>query len=212
MIKLEKTNEPKVLVDNYSSWTSVLLQHEAAGTTPSKSEKSKYNHPDIKQALISETNGKCAYCESKFEHISYGDVEHVVAKSTDPKVYFRWSNLTIACDVCNTNKGGKSGLIDPYVTDPFTSFIFSGPLILPQSHSAEAQLTELTIKLNRTKLLERRSERIRRLHSVFVLAKTNPDQAVGKAIIEDMIENEPKAEQEFAAVVRAYISQVIAAQ
>lgn len=75
MIKLQKGPEPNVLQADAERWTAELL---AAGDK-AKAKNSRYGHPDVKAALIAETNGKCAYCESKLLHIAYGDVEHIVA-------------------------------------------------------------------------------------------------------------------------------------
>ena len=122
MIELKKGQEPGVLARKSSLWTRVIVQKIEAGEEPTKTEKSRYNHPDIKNALIAETHGKCAYCESKFRHISYGDIEHVVPKSEDPSKWFNWENLTVACDVCNTNKSSApvdgETFIDPYCVNP----------------------------------------------------------------------------------------------
>src|SRR3954469_25335779 len=98
MIKLEKTERPQVLTDNADDWTAVLLEKQAQGEEPTTSEKTKYRHRDIKAALLNETHGKCAYCESKLRHITYGDVEHIVPKSLALAKIFDWANLTLACD------------------------------------------------------------------------------------------------------------------
>src|SRR5437660_11067609 len=104
MIKLSKTDEPAVLIERKADWTRTLVEKGARGEEPSDGEKNRYRHPDIKQALIAETHGKCAYCESKLLHITYGDVEHIVPKSAKIELSFQWKNLTLACDRCNTNK------------------------------------------------------------------------------------------------------------
>src|SRR4051794_19317694 len=104
MIKLKKGKQPQVLADNAADWTKIVVDKLVAGVKPTKTEKGRYNHPEVKTALVAETQGKCAYCESKIRHVSYGDIEHVVPKSDDPNKWFDWLNLTLACDVCNTNK------------------------------------------------------------------------------------------------------------
>ena len=81
MIKLSKTEEPQILLDNGPNWTKVIVDKIAVGETPTDTEKTRYRHPDIKAALVAETNGKCAYCESKVLHIHHGDVEHIYPKS-----------------------------------------------------------------------------------------------------------------------------------
>ncbi|WP_052518659.1 hypothetical protein [Archangium violaceum] len=73
-----------------------------------------YAHETVKQALLEAQHGKCAFCESKFAHISYGDVEHFRPKaewrqaegapSGRPGYYwlaYEWTNLFLACTLCN---------------------------------------------------------------------------------------------------------------
>jgi 5-methylcytosine-specific restriction endonuclease McrA len=105
MIKLRKGIQPAVLTENAATWTATLLRLLAAVPKDRRAiarAKAKYNHPRIKEALVKETHGKCAYCESYFRHVTYGDIEHRVAKTPRPDGTFDWDNLTIACDVCNT--------------------------------------------------------------------------------------------------------------
>src|SRR5436853_4660489 len=104
MIYLNKGAKPEILAEHAKNWTTELLEAIAAGTSLSEARKRRYNHDDIKQALLAETYGKCAYCESKIRHITYGDIEHIVPKSVDPSLSYEWDNLTLACDVCNTEK------------------------------------------------------------------------------------------------------------
>ena len=181
MIRLEKGANPEVLKSNAEAWTQVLRDHEAAGTQPSKVEKARYRHPDIKKALLLETNKKCAYCESKLLHVTYGDVEHIVPKSTSVERTFEWNNLTLACDVCNTNKsdhfGDHDDLVDPYEVNPSEHFNFVGAMVLAVAGSARGHTTESTILLNRLELLERRAERLqqvcKQLHLLVEVADPN---------------------------------------
>lgn len=76
MIKLRKGKKPAVLEKKAALWTNNLLTKIANGTRLSKAEKGRYRHPQIKAALKEETREKCAYCESKFLHVTHGDVEH----------------------------------------------------------------------------------------------------------------------------------------
>lgn len=73
-----------------------------------------YAHATVKQALREAQHDKCAFCESKFAHISYGDVEHFRPKAgwrqeegeplTRPGYYwlaYEWANLFLSCTPCN---------------------------------------------------------------------------------------------------------------
>jgi uncharacterized protein (TIGR02646 family) len=92
------------------------IQHP---TCPSPSKLAgNYKFPENKEALISASHSKCAYCESKVDHVYPGDVEHLKPKSIFPELEFSWPNLGYVCSVCNNSKNDfystTTPLIDPY--------------------------------------------------------------------------------------------------
>lgn len=204
MIHLAKAQCPPVLQLNAAAWTQALLDAEAQGREPTKAEKSKYNEPTIKAALLGETNGKCAYCESKLRHIAYGDIEHILPKSSDKTRWFNWENLTVACDRCNTNKGEHEDVIDPYLVDPETHLIFMGALAFPRPGDDLAFTTERRLELNRDDLCERRSERLKSLIGMLDRIARVADQNVKEALMADFLE-EGEANKEYAAMAREVI-------
>src|ERR1700730_8172550 len=147
MIRLIKGEKPDILVRNGQSWTQELLSALAKGKDINAARKNRYNNRAIKTELLKETGEKCAYCESKFRHVTFGDIEHITPKDSSPELTYEWSNLTIACDVCNTNKGAKVGFIDPYVDDPTTRFKFRGPMICAVPTDETAKMTVLVLDL-----------------------------------------------------------------
>lgn len=73
-----------------------------------------YAAEEVKDALRTAQHGKCAFCESSFVHIAYGDIEHFRPKGgyqqrdTDklrqPGYFwlaYEWSNLFYSCQLCN---------------------------------------------------------------------------------------------------------------
>lgn len=107
MIKINKDTKPKILEDNAKQWTDEYLTALKQSTPVPPHIKYRYQHNDIKDALEKETHGKCAYCESKIKHVAFGDIEHILPKNKNacPELYVEWTNLTLACEVCNrTNK------------------------------------------------------------------------------------------------------------
>ena len=73
-----------------------------------------YASRQVKAALLRAQHGKCAFCESKLTHVSYGDVEHFRPKGAIrqaeggekllPGYYwlaYEWSNLFLSCQICN---------------------------------------------------------------------------------------------------------------
>ncbi len=212
MIKLTKLKKPDVLELNAADWTKALLDKISSGGKPTDGEKNKYRHPDIKAALLKETHGKCAYCESKLLHITYGDIEHIVPKSTKAEVTFEWTNLTLACDVCNTNKSDKFshgvGFVDPYLQDPTQHFNFIGGLVFAKTGDDDARLTEETLRLNRAELVERRNERIRYLREQVEVIKRAPVHL--QDVLRASLQEELNDDKEYAAVARACLPCLIA--
>ena len=75
-------------------------------------KRAVYGSAHIKKALCREQHGKCCYCESKFEYVYSGDVEHYRPKGAAnigttkiwPGYYwlaYDWSNLFFSCAACN---------------------------------------------------------------------------------------------------------------
>jgi uncharacterized protein (TIGR02646 family) len=209
MIKLEKGEQPQVLADNAVAWTNVVVDKLAAGEQPTKTEKGRYNHPEVKAALIAETRGKCAYCESKVRHVSYGDIEHVVPKSDEPSKWFDWFNLTLACDVCNTNKSNApvngDVFVDPYAVDPEEHFWLLGTMVKPKPGNEAASLTERLLDLNRVELLERRAVRLHDLLRMLEVVE-RAQQPVLKAVLWDDFCREAEAHKEYAALARSVVA------
>jgi uncharacterized protein (TIGR02646 family) len=202
MIFLRKSAEPKELADNKQAWTHDLLTGNDDALV-----KRKYAGKEIKDAIIAETHGKCAYCESKPLHVTYGDVEHIVSKKVDKALAFEWSNLTLACDVCNTKKGTRTDIFDPYSDDPAPHFWFYGPLVFSTSvASPDAQITLTVLQLNRPSLIEKRSERIKHLERQLQIIRGTQNAAVRLVLTDELVSTETADSSEFAACNRAFVS------
>lgn len=205
MIKLSKYPEPEILAVNGPTWLKVIQDKIAVGEPPTETEKSRYRHPQIKDVLKLETHGKCAYCESRLLHVAFGDVEHIAPKSLKIADTFRWSNLTLACDVCNTYKKDVTNLIDPYVDNPGEYFKFLGPVVYPLPDKNKAIVTEKRLRLNRTDLVENRIKRLDYISSILLTIATASDPEVQAVLIDDLINNEAADKGEYAAFVRSFI-------
>jgi len=212
MIKLSEQAAPQVLLDNAAAWTATILAKIDSGVKPTTTESTRYRHRDIKAALENETKGKCAYCESKLKHIHHGDVEHIYPKSLDPKKQFEWHNLTLACEICNQNKSNRDpnleNIIDPYIKDPEAHICFVGPMAFSLGTPDGVSSIHL-LDLNRTALVEMRSETIRRIMAIFdMLFREDIPLPARRAILDDLEQNEAGESAQFSAVIKSTISQM----
>ena len=207
MIKLTKIQKPQVLIDNEAAWTATLLAIPLEDKQARRTATARYNHADIKLALLQETNEKCAYCESKLRHVTYGDIEHVSPKSGEPNKTFEWSNLTVACDICNTKKSDVAyGLIiDPFIDEPSEHIRFYGSIVLALPGNEKGEVTDSILVLNRRELLERRTEKITYIRdSLSNIAKTRKPE--NRAILQaDFDEKELSRDNEYSAMINAYV-------
>lgn len=210
MIRLYKTEEPEVLINNAASWTQIIEEKLGRQEKLSNSDKSRYAHHDIKSALVAETNGKCAYCESKIRHIAPGDIEHVIPKSVVPQLWFEWVNLTLACSECNRRKldhlGDDTDFVDPYHDNPETHFWHLGATIFPAPGSEAAVSTESLLELNRAELLERRAARLAGLMRHLSLITATISQTTKSILIADFL-REAESDREYAGLARFIIKQ-----
>ncbi|TCM18161.1 uncharacterized protein (TIGR02646 family) [Novosphingobium sp. PhB165] len=208
MIKLEKVDEPAVLKENAQNWLDVIKDKISSGEIPTDGDKSKYRHADIKASLIVETNGKCAYCESFLRHISFGDVEHIHPKSANIDDIYRWDNLTLACDMCNTYKSAETNVIDPYSDDPVEHFKFFGPMLYAKPESPKAVVTEKKLKLNRDDLVKKRVERLAAISNIVHIISKTTDENVRRVIVDDLFENEIGGSTEYSAFAREFLLEI----
>jgi len=190
MIKVQRSTKPAVLEKNAAEWTRKLL------TATTKEEKSraegKYRHEKIKDALVNMFHGKCAYCESKITHVDYGHIEHFKPKSFTAyrTLTFEWTNLLLACAVCNGTeyKGTKFPLaaeggpfVNPCDDEPNDHFDFvydqTAKLATVVGKTVRGVTTEKLIGLNRHDLRSLRTKWVQSLLCLKSYAQTDPEAA-----------------------------------
>ncbi len=77
-------------------------------------KKKLYAAKSVKDALVKAQHGKCAFCESRFLHVGFGDVEHFRPKAGSREspggkllrpgyfwLAYDWDNLFLSCQLCN---------------------------------------------------------------------------------------------------------------
>lgn len=209
MIKLRKRSIPAELAKKIEKRTETYLRLVSEGLLVPDSLASAYRAPAVKTLLKAETSDKCAYCESKVPHVDYGDVEHIIPKSVRPALRFSYENLTYTCSVCNTKKSDyhdtECPLLNPFVDEPSEHFMAAGPMVLRLPHSDRGLVTERRLGLNRSKLIERRKERIEGVAALIdqIARTSNP---IIREVLRAEVEEECKTEREYAFVVRAYVA------
>ena len=214
MILLHKGGEPKVLQDNATAWTAELVTAYVGGGKPTDAQSTRYRHSDVKDAIIAETHGKCAYCETKVIHSQPGDIEHIFPKSLDRTKTFEWSNLTLACRTCNANKSNRDPLaehiIDPYIIDPTDHLVFLGPLVA-SSGTVAGTNTSAILELHRASLTEDRQNLIQK-HLLVYEQVSRPDLpvVVRKAIYEEFVAKETASSAEYSAMNKAMVATMLA--
>lgn len=211
MRKIKKLKKPQILINNAVKWTQEYCSCLASGKKPSDEITSRYKEPTIKATLEKETHDKCAYCESKIKHITYGDIEHILPKNKDarPDLYVEWTNLTLACEQCN--RSGKRTyynpqllLINPYTDDPEQHFNDIGPLIMPVLGDSRAYVTRKVLKLNRAALVERRIERITLVEPLLILWANEQTDGM-KEILEQQLHDEYSEDKEYSSTIKSYL-------
>lgn len=124
MIRVVKPEQPPAILRNRGR-TATRALCDAFDATPqdyldgvktfaSEFDSGLYGAKSVKNALQRAQHGKCCFCESKFVHTGYGDVEHYRPKGGyqqqadddlgRPGYYwlaYAWSNLFFSCQICN---------------------------------------------------------------------------------------------------------------
>lgn len=114
MIKINKREEIPEILENTDDYMSEIEKEILAGVKKLGFNQDIYRHTDVKKALMEDQYDKCAFCESKFSHISFGDVEHFRPKSATRQrvkdklerpgyfwLVYDWHNLYVSCEICN---------------------------------------------------------------------------------------------------------------
>jgi uncharacterized protein (TIGR02646 family) len=148
----------------------------------------RYRHADVKQALVTLFHGKCAYCESFILHIDYGHIEHYRPKAKYPRQAFTWSNLVLACGVCNGSehkgdwfplKADGGPLINPSAEDPAPHLSFEYDpktrIASVRGRTTRGDTTETCLGLNRKDLRIQRSKYVRKLWFIAKQAATDSE-------------------------------------
>lgn len=212
MIRVDRGRAPAVLPRSRKKWLEAL----ARAKTPEERERAlgRYRHDAIKDALVAAFHGKCAYCESYIRHVDYGHIEHFRPRAKYPKKTFDWSNLVLACGVCNgsEHKGDAfplqaddGPLINPCTEEPaqHLSFDYDPVARLASVHgrTQRGRTTEKLLGLNRSDLRTYRSKRLKQLWFIAQRAVRDPE---ARSLLDEAA-SPSEAYSAFAAALRAQL-------
>lgn len=221
MIYVGRPDAPVALLEHAEEWQRQYKEAidklaETPGSLPLRKHKKKvesqYNHPQIRQRLKDMFSSKCAYCESRIDHVAYSHIEHFRPKSIFPERCFSWDNLILACPRCNREKSDRfpteeqnGPLVNPTQEEPDAFFLFeyddqTGTAnVVANENYARASVTVETIGLNRPELVKRRSLFVRNLVFIACKASEGDPQAM------ELLRLSTAGESEYAAFARGII-------
>ena len=83
-----------------------ITRTEQPAKLKSSTAKDAWELPEVRAALHDMQAGKCCYCEDKLESSgSRQQIEHYWPKALYDDKRNSWTNLLLACDRCNYQKG-----------------------------------------------------------------------------------------------------------
>lgn len=161
------------------------------------------------EALFTAFHHKCAFCESKTEHVSPLHIEHYQPKNTSAfRVYmFDWHNWLVACMACNSNKGERFDicddrlcLLDPTTEDPGEHIDFLAAQIIPKTIRGKKTIEQ--IRLYRIDLEKARALWLLDIEKLLLLAIRVPEArtTARELLIWAMQDDAP-----YTAMVRSYL-------
>lgn len=209
MIKVNRAAKPAILQRQEKKWLGKIQQALQSGNKKDiETAINKYQHKDIKETLLKMFHGRCAYCESKYEHVDFGDIEHFRPKERYQLLAVKWTNLLLACPRCNIikdNQFPKPKLINPCVDNPNEHFLFHYDEYIGLANvlgiTPRGLITENILQLNREALSKHRSSYIKKL---IALAKFYYEDDEAKILLDQAVdENYDNAEYlAFARMVK----------
>ncbi len=104
MMKLNRTEKPQVLKDNWKQWTKDYLNTNTWNT-------SWHNKHEKLLTELKVMSGKhCAFCDELLFDLANedGQIEHFRNKSQYKCLAYAWQNLYPICDKCNKKKSKKN--------------------------------------------------------------------------------------------------------
>ncbi len=222
MIPILRSAKPAVLKTHSERWLSTLKTLLSNPETPKeklKGAQEKYRHAQVKETLTKMFHGKCAYCESKLNVVTYGAIEHFFPKSIYVDRTFDWENLLLSCDRCNdaNHKGtlfpvdqdGQPLLINPTdgITNPdrHLEFIWDPVAGLASVYGRDERgetvvgIFDLNGVRGRQELIHHRSRYLKKLLALLRLARLGDQEVIS------LLQEACEASSEYSAFAQVHI-------
>lgn len=127
---------PPSLRNNAAAWTKALTDEIRLAAKQRRKITArfytKYDQPDVREALHRMYAGLCCYCESRVAVVAFENIEHRRPKRKFPSHTFRWKNLNLACPRCNNTKleqwNRYQQILDATVDDPIEAHLGYRPI------------------------------------------------------------------------------------
>jgi len=182
LYKIVRGEMPKFLQDNWRRWTNQYLKSNSIFQWATHKGKTVNQH--LREPLLTMTDKHCSFCDGyPMGRMTRNTIEHFRPKSRSkyPKLAYYWTNLFIACDVCQEkNSDFDKLLLKPDALDYefYKYFIFdslSGE-IKPNPRASKlnqdrAKITIKIYKLNENNLPEFRLEELNNNEEDFLSGK-----------------------------------------
>jgi len=232
LIRLNKPDKPpKVLRKKGIEKAHEHCNDYDDGKRNFKFQDSIYQHHTVKRVLKHIQNNKCCYCERPIRKY-FRDVEHYRPKSTYYWLTYDWTNLLLACPICNrqhkrdqfplANPDMKAVshhddieleeplLINPAEDNPEEFLMFRKEVIFSVNRNIRGTKTIEALGLDKNNVEDERREIYNELRNKFILAKANPEDYPDFADLimnaKETIRNATKASAPFAAMARTAIN------
>ncbi len=213
MISVQRVEPLEGFIDRANNWTT---RYQEASKKDEKLTISRFwarVRPEIKEdaALLFATfHGKCAFCESIMEHVSYAHIEHYHPKGNIAfqSLVFDWNNWLLSCGVCNDRKWKhfpyceeKPCLINPCEDNPEEHITFIRSISIPKTLRGEKTIK--IVGLNRIALEDTRTKWLLWIDCLLLLCLSeDTKQASRNLLIWSMQRDSP-----YTSMTRAYLQE-----
>ncbi|MEZ4866802.1 MAG: hypothetical protein R3C14_36110 [Caldilineaceae bacterium] len=216
MIRVYRPNEPPGFRQQRTRWEKELQEaiydpHPMSMTQLWRKIRQRKAMQVFAEVLFTVFHHKCAFCESKTEHVSPLHIEHYRPKNTSAfLVYmFDWHNWLVACMACNSNKGERFDicddrpcLLDPTTEDPSEHIDFLAAQIIPKTHRGKKTIEQ--IRLHRIDLTKARALWLLDIDKLLLLAIHVP---AARATARELLIWAMQDDAPYAAMARSYLRQ-----